>query len=77
MKTSFESATLSGGRCFFYLEDVTDAEMLPETNSLVSRDTFPERVRVTLDSGSGYMLPGAVYDRLVDRLRSLTTNQQS
>ena len=75
MKTSFESNTLSGGRCFFYLEDVVHATLLAESNSYFDGSPIAERVKVTLDTGATYMLPGSGYDRLVDRLRSLKTNQ--
>lgn len=75
MKTSFESPTIEGGRCFFYLEDVTSVQHKPENNSTVL-GVVTARVVVNFSQDSSVLLPESESDRLFDALAKIQPNLQ-
>lgn len=74
-KTPFESPTCDGGRCFFYLEDVTSVQYKPEDNSTVL-GVVAARVVVNFSQDSSMLLPESECDRLFDALAKIQSNPQ-
>ncbi len=72
-KTSFESPTFEGGRCFFYLEDVTSVQYKPANDSAVL-GVVAARVVVNFSQNSSVLLPESECDRLFDALAKIQPN---